>query len=309
MPGETEELFNPGVLQDEGDGLFLEFDGDEGADAGAGGAQGGGAGAGAEAGAEGGAGGEGSEAGAQGGGNPSFVPVDQFNKVLTELAELRGRVAARDEHRPEPSQPAQPDLAAQTQQQQAEQFLKRRVKEISAKLYDPETAESAVEELLGLTGQISALQANAIVQQRLGSTQTTASDLIIENFLAKKEKKDELYDEIEPLFEAELSKYDRSQLSGRSRQELTAALDYLYKGVRADVLDKKFRDAKERALQRRSAAPKMGGGRGADVGGGRLAPKGGKITDSMREYVRKAGFAEDQIDAILGSAFGTGEEE
>lgn len=302
MPTE-QEPFNPGELLDDGEGLFLEFGDEEGGDAVAGGSQGGEGGEGEAAG--------GNDAGGEGEGErpAQFVPLDQFNKVLTEVAELRGRLAAKDETRTEYERPPQVDPNAQNQQQQVEQLLKRRIKDISTKLYDPDTAESAVEELLNLNSQLAAVQANSIVAQRLGSTQMAATDLIVENFLARKEKKDELYDEIEPLFEKEIAKYDRSQLVGRSRAELTAALDYLYKGVRADVLDSKFKAAKEKALQRRAAAPKLGGGRGAsDLSGGRIASKG-KVTDRMREFVRGAGYDDAQIDEIIGSAFGNGDEE
>lgn len=307
-PGEEE--FNPGVLQDDGDGYLLEFD--ESEDAGAGGGKGGDAGVGAGAGAEGEGAAAGDGSGAAGGGDsPSqFVPLDKFNELNTQLAELRGRLAAKEESRPAAPQ-VEPGPSA-NQQAEFQAALKKRVKDISAKLYDPDTAEAAVEEMLSLGMQLGGAQMERVIAQRVGATNAAATDLIVENFLSKKEKKDEFYDEVEPLFEAELGKYDRAALAGRSRQDLVAAFEYIYKGLRADVLQKRFDDARARAkAKQQQIAPKLGGGKGADATiANRVSPsKNPKSADRMRQFILDAGFKEDQIDDILATSFNGGSEE
>lgn len=306
MPGVGEENFNPGELLEDGDGFMLDF-GEEDGEAGMAGGEGGSAPApGASAGGDttvgtptgSGAAPTGTD-GAQPGGAtsaPQYVPVDKFNEVVNQLAELRGTLAAqREQQQPVQREPEQP---AVDQNAQVAAFRKR-LKDISAKLYDPDTAAEGVEELLTVSNQLAMAQANQVIAQRMGSTQESAVDLIVENFVSRKEKNDDLAAEIVPLFEAEVNKY-RPQLVGRSRAELVPAMEALWKGFKADVLEKKFTEAKERAKKKQTIAPKLGGG-SATGSGTALLGKNSKLDEQAREFARKAGIPEDQLDNLFGS--------
>lgn len=231
---------------------------------------------------------------------PEVVSKAEFDKINDALAEMRGRLAAMSERPVAPAQrepePVKPDNSA------AEAQLRTRLRAISQKMYDPDTSAEGLEEFLGLTAQIAAAQSQQITQQYAGSAVTTAVDLMIENFMAKQAKKDDLYDEVEPLVEAELAKYDKAAIAKMSRADLMPALEKVYKAAKADVLEKKWNEGKRRAAERKAANPPSFGGKtpgSAPVGGGR--PTGKALTEGQKKFALDAGLSEEDLDGLFGN--------
>lgn len=225
---------------------------------------------------------------------PEYVPREKFDEVVNTLSEMRGRLAALTESgqrvTPPPAENA-PDPNAGLAE------LKRRLKAISQKMYDPDTAEEGLEEFLNLSAHIGRVQAEQITQQYAGQAVTTAADLIIENFMSRMEKKDELFDQVSPLLEEELKKVDKSAVARMPRADVLDALNRMYKASRADVLDKMWQSSRDRAKRRTQAAPNLGGGgkSAAEVPDLRAQ----KINKAQRDMALAMGFKEEELGDLF----------
>jgi hypothetical protein len=228
--------------------------------------------------------------------SPNYVSRSEYEKMLQENAEIRGRLQQMGERpviieRQAAEQPKQDNNSA------VEAQLKAKIKQISTKLYDPDTAAEGVEELILLNDQLSTVRARQIADERLGGVGNTAVDLIVENFLSRKEKKDDLYDEIAPAFEAEIAKYDKKNYQHATREQLLPVLENIYKAAKADVLEGKYNAAKKRAAEKRQNPPNLSGGKAGNQTPPARQQK--QLSDNAKKFALAAGLREEDLGDLF----------
>lgn len=221
-----------------------------------------------------------------------YVSKADYDRAMEALAELRGRFAALSESGQrirEPEPPKQDNSAG-------EAALKARLKGISEKLYDPDRAEEGLRELLEVNAIINRATTQQEIQSFAGPSMNSAADLIIENFMGRQERKDDLYDKVAPLIEEQLKKVDKAQIARMPREQVLEGLNTMYEAARGKVLGKMYEESRARAKSRPAAAPNLGGGgNNAPVADARAE----RISKAQRELALAAGFKEDELADIF----------
>lgn len=223
------------------------------------------------------------------------INKEEWDRTQQALAEFRGFMTAQNARKTEPERQVEPQRVdpqvQQAQQNQFQQALKARLKNVSDKLLtDP---DSALEDFLGLTAQISAAQTQQYVQQYAKPATDSTVDLMIENYITRKSAKDPLYEKVGPKFEELISKYNTSALSGYSRQQLMEALDTVYQRAKGDWADEQYSEAQKKRTTRQEPT-NYGGGRSSQGGGGRTMT----IPETWKKFAADAGLSEADLPDI-----------
>ncbi|MGH7745568.1 MAG: hypothetical protein ACREQ5_12370 [Candidatus Dormibacteria bacterium] len=227
---------------------------------------------------------------------PEYVSKKEYDELREQIAEMRGRQAFLTEQQQRPAAPQAPIPPLDMNSAQAETALRAKLTSIGEKMYDPDRQAEGLQEFLELNSKIAQLQSQQLTEKYAGNAVNTALDLMIENFMSKKSKKDDLYPEVEARFEAELAKYDKRQVAGYSRDQLLPALENLYKAVKSDVLEEKYIAGKKKQAERRAIAPNLGGGSGSTA---KSAGNSKPLSEKAKKFALAAGIKEAELSNLF----------
>lgn len=220
-----------------------------------------------------------------------FVRVKkaEWDHTQQVLSEFKGFMAASQSRKPERTEervetPPQPRVDPQQQQAALDQVFQK----IGEKMI--EDPKEGAKMLFALQMQASAQQA----AQYAAPAATSAVDLMVENFVTRKQSKDPLYEKgVGEKFEAMIDKIDTRVAAGASRAQLNEALETLYQRAKGDWADEQYTKAQQnRKTPARQEATNYGGGKSA---GGSQAGQRMTIPDSWKAFAVRAGFSENEI--------------
>lgn len=196
-------------------------------------------------------------------GNDETVTIKKSDWDNTQqmLAEFRGYMTAEKARKsdPEPPRVIETPPVQQIDPRQQQAAFDGVFQKIGEKMIE-NPAEGA-KALFALAAQYNAQQS----AQAAAPALTSAVDLMIENFVTRKQSKDPLYDKgVGEKFEERLKKIDPRVAAGASRAQINEALETLYQSAKGEWAD----EAYAQAQKNKKATPKQeptnyGGGKSA----------------------------------------------
>lgn len=220
-------------------------------------------------------------------GDTVTIKKQDWDETQRVLAEFKGYMTAQNSRKTEQPQVEQPVVQQpQYTPQQQQAALDQVFTKIGEKLI--EDPKEGAKQMFALMMQASAQQA----QQFAAPAATSAVDLMIENFVTRKQSKDPLYDKgVGEKFEEMVKKIDPRQAAGATRAQITEALDTLYQRAKGDWADEQFNKAQtNRKTPARQEPTNYGGGRSSKTGGHSMT-----IPDTWKAFAKSAGIPESEI--------------